>query len=255
MLCGAGSSNPRRSIPRSLRYASINAGQNAPASWAEPTGGPQHMSDLPLSARVREQFDNRTTEGRKTMMHEPLTVVDAAAWREWLDENESSSDGVWVTLAKKGTRTPTSLTYAQALDEALCSGWIDGRKNAVDAATYRQHFTPRRARSLWSKRNVELVAALIESGRMRDRGSAEIARAQADGRWDRAYAGAASITVPEDLRAALRATPRADEAFAALGSTARYPILLDVSTGSTEAVRARRIARHVARLGVVQQGE
>ncbi len=88
-------------------------------------------------------------------MPNQLTVANAAEWRAWLDENEETNNGVWVTLAKKGTRTPTSLTYAQALDEALCSGWIDSRKNAINETTYRQHFTPRRARSIWSKRNVE----------------------------------------------------------------------------------------------------
>jgi len=180
--------------------------------------------------------------------HEQLTLTDQAAWRAWLTENEDTSDGVWVTLAKKGTRTPTSVTYSQALDEALCSGWIDGRRTAVDAATYRQHFTPRRARSLWSRRNVELVAALTASGRMRARGHAEVERARADGRWERAYAGSASMDVPEDFLAALRAAPSAEEAFRALSSAARYPMLLDVTTASTEQVRAGRIARHVARL-------
>jgi uncharacterized protein YdeI (YjbR/CyaY-like superfamily) len=180
-----------------------------------------------------------------------LTVADASAWREWLDQNESTSDGMWVVLAKKGTRTPTSLTYAQALDEALCSGWIDGRKNAIDDATYLQHFTPRRARSVWSRRNVELVAALTRSGRMRPRGSGEIARAQEDGRWDRAYAGAATIDVPADLLDALKASAGAESAFLMLGSATRYPILLDVTTAATAEVRLRRIARHVDRLTLV----
>jgi len=182
------------------------------------------------------------------MTPEQLTVPDAAAWRAWLDENESTSDGVWLTLAKKGTHTPTSLTYAEALDEALCSGWIDGRKNSIDDATYRQHFTPRRARSMWSQRNVALVAALIEAGRMRARGVHEIDRAKADGRWERAYAGAATIETPNDFLAALRASPPAEAVFLALGSTARFPILLDVTTARTATVRAQRIARHAAKL-------
>lgn len=182
------------------------------------------------------------------MTPDQLTVTDAAGWREWLNENESLSDGVWVTLAKKGTRTPTSLTYAQALDEALCSGWIDGRKDGIDSATYRQHFTPRRARSLWSKRNVELATALTASGRMRARGLAEIERAQADGRWERAYAGAATIAMPESLLAALRAAPGAEAAFLALSSAERYTILFAVTTARSEMVREARIARHVAGL-------
>ncbi|MFJ2506739.1 YdeI/OmpD-associated family protein [Arthrobacter citreus] len=177
-----------------------------------------------------------------------LVVADAAAWRAWLQENDDVSDGVWLILAKKGTRIPTSLTYAEALEEALCSGWIDGRRNTVDSATFRQHFTPRRARSLWSKRNVELVAGLIQAGRMRVRGQAEIDRAQADGRWDRAYGGPAALEVPADLDAALAAAPDAAAAFAGLGRSARYPILHQVVTAPNDAVRAARIARQVARL-------
>lgn len=177
-----------------------------------------------------------------------LTVPDAAAWRAWLDRHEDSIHGVWLSLAKKGTTTPTSLTYAEALDEALCSGWIDGRKHAVDTATYRQHFTPRRARSMWSKRNVDHVTRLIETGRMRERGIAEIERAKADGRWDRAYEGAATIAVPAQLQNALDAEPRAAAAFHALGKTARYPILLDIATAPNDTTRTARISRHVQRL-------
>ncbi|MCC3276248.1 YdeI/OmpD-associated family protein [Arthrobacter sp. zg-Y20] len=177
-----------------------------------------------------------------------LLVADAAAWRAWLDEHESTSNGVWLILAKKGVLLPTSLTYAQALDEALCSGWIDGRKQSVDATTYRQHFTPRRARSLWSQRNIGHVGRLIDAGRMRERGFAEISRAQADGRWDRAYAGAGTVEVPVDLAAALDADPAAAAAFAGLSRAARYPILLQIVTAPNDAVRAARIVREVGRL-------
>ncbi|MBF4994425.1 YdeI/OmpD-associated family protein [Arthrobacter gandavensis] len=177
-----------------------------------------------------------------------LVVADAAAWRAWLGENAATSDGVWLVLAKKGTEVPTALSYAEALEEALCSGWIDGRRNAVDQATYRQHFTPRRARSLWSKRNVDLVAGLIETGRMRERGQVEIDRAKADGRWDRAYGGPAALEVPPDLEAALAAAPEAAAAFAGLGRSARYPILHQVVTAPNATVRAARIARQVERL-------
>lgn len=177
-----------------------------------------------------------------------LTVADAGAWRAWLDEHEDGSDGVWLTLAKKGAHAPTSLTYREALDEALCSGWIDGRKNSIDDATFRQHFTPRRRRSLWSARNVELVAALTAAGRMRDRGRAEVDRARADGRWDRAYAGAATIEVPTDLLEALQASPVADASFRAVSRSTRYPIVLDVTSARTATTRATRISRHVAKL-------
>ena len=112
----------------------------------------------------------------------PFVVADRAAWRAWLDANEESSDGVWLLLAKKGTTEPTTLSYAEALDEALCSGWIDGQKRSHDAACFLQRFTPRRRASLWSQRNIGLVEGLIGEGRMRARGQSEIDRAKADGR-------------------------------------------------------------------------
>lgn len=185
-----------------------------------------------------------------------LIVADVDRWRAWLNDNESVSDGVRVVLAKKGTTTPTTLTYAEALDEALCSGWIDGRRQSRDATTFWQHFTPRRSRSLWSTRNVDIVARLADEGRMRPRGADEIAKAQADGRWERAYAGPATIEVPPDLQAALDATPSAARAFGALNKTQRYAVLHPVVTAANETMRAARIARQVARLEALgQEGE
>lgn len=183
---------------------------------------------------------------------EPFVVVDAAAWRAWLDANEGSSDGVWLVLAKKGTTEPTSVTYAQALDEALCSGWIDGQKRSLDAATFLQRFTPRRKASLWSERNIGLVATLIADGRMRDRGRAEIDRAKEDGRWDRAYAGAASITVPDDLQAALDAAPAAAALFADLDATNRYAVLHRIATAPSATARTNRLTKLV---GMLERGE
>lgn len=172
-----------------------------------------------------------------------LTVADAAAWRAWLDANEDVSDGVWLVLAKKGVTEPTALSYAQALEEALCSGWIDGQKGSIDAATFRQRFTPRRRASMWSQRNIGLVEELIAQGRMRERGQAEIDRAQADGRWERAYAGAANAEVPEDLAAALAASEIAAAAFASLNSANRYAILHRLMTASNATTRGNRLAR------------
>lgn len=153
----------------------------------------------------------------------PLVVADAGAWRAWLDDHEDASDGVWLTLAKKGVTTPTSLTYAQALDEALCSGWIDGQSRTVDTATYQRRFTPRRQRSLWSARNVTHVARLIDEGRMRPRGFSEIERARADGRWDAAYAGSATIEMPDDLVAALGEVEAARRTFDTLNARTATP--------------------------------
>jgi uncharacterized protein YdeI (YjbR/CyaY-like superfamily) len=183
---------------------------------------------------------------------EPFVVADAAAWRAWLDGHEDLSDGVWLVLAKKGTTSPTSLTYAQALDEALCSGWIDGSKRGLDAATFLQRFTPRRKASLWSQRNVGLVADLVEAGRMRPRGQAEIDRAKSDGRWDRAYAGAATAEVPADLRSALDRVPAAAALFADLDATNRYAVVHRVVTAPSPTARGNRVAKLV---GMLERGE
>lgn len=179
---------------------------------------------------------------------EVLVVADVAAWRSWLDDNEDASDGVWLLLAKKGITSPTSLTYAEALDEALCSGWIDGQRKAYDEVSFRQRFTPRRKASLWSQRNVGLVAGLIAEGRMRERGRAEIRRAEEDGRWERAYAGQSTVEVPEDLSAALAVSPAAAEAFAGLNSVNRYAVLHRIITAPNPATRLNRLTRVVEML-------
>ena len=180
---------------------------------------------------------------------EILVLTDTAAWRDWLDEHEDSSDGVWLLHAKKGVHTPTSLTYQPALLEALCSGWIDGQRASVDDTTFRQRYTPRRKASLWSQRNVTLVAELIAAGRMRPRGQAEIDRAKADGRWERAYAGPASATIPEDLAAALEVSPAAAETFAILTGQNRYAVLHRIHTAPSPTSRANRLAKLVGMLG------
>ena len=132
-----------------------------------------------------------------------LIVLDAEAWRVWLGEHHQSSDGVWLVLAKKNVITPTSLTYDQALEEALCHGWIDGRRRSRDEQTFIQHYTPRRSRSMWSQRNVDLVARMETEGRMLPPGRAEVDRAKADGRWAKAYGGSSRLEIPADLTEAL----------------------------------------------------
>ncbi len=178
---------------------------------------------------------------------EVLTVADAAAWRVWLDEHESTHDGVWLMLAKKGTASPTTLTYAQALDEALCSGWIDGQKRRYDDAVFIQRFTPRRPKSMWSARNVEHVERLRSEGRMRPRGEEEVVKAQADGRWERAYVGSAAAEVPADLTAALKQAG-AHERFQTLDGQDRYAMLHQLMTASSTELRARRLERMVQKL-------
>lgn len=177
-----------------------------------------------------------------------LIVSDAPAFRDWLDANKDSSGGVWLVLAKKHTTDPTSLTYAQALEEALCQGWIDGQKQSRDAATFMQRFTPRRRASRWSQRNVGIAEELIADGRMLASGLVEIERAKADGRWAAAYSGSATAAVPADLAAALEANPAAGSAFSSLNGANRYAVLYRIETAKRAETRARWIERLVEML-------
>jgi uncharacterized protein YdeI (YjbR/CyaY-like superfamily) len=178
-----------------------------------------------------------------------LIVSDAAAWRAWLSKHHADPAGIWLVLAKKGTKEPTSLTYDQALEEALCHGWIDGQARRRDETTYRQRFTPRRRRSSWSKRNTGHAERLLAQGRMHPAGLAEVKRAKADGRWDAAYAGPAEIEVPPDLAEALAAEPKAQAMFEGLTSQNRYAVLYRITTAKRADTRARRIEEFVAMLG------
>jgi uncharacterized protein YdeI (YjbR/CyaY-like superfamily) len=177
-----------------------------------------------------------------------LIVADVAAWRTWLSGHHGDSAGVWLILAKKGTTEPSSLTYDQALDESLCYGWIDGRLRRRDEYTYQQRFTPRRARSVWSRRNVGIVERLMAEGRMHVAGLAEVTRAKIDGRWEDAYAGQASVEVPTDLAAALAAEPSARAMFDILTGQNRYAVLYRIDTAKRADTRARRIGQYVAML-------
>jgi uncharacterized protein YdeI (YjbR/CyaY-like superfamily) len=177
-----------------------------------------------------------------------LLLADAAAWRTWLKAHHDDEAGVELVLAKKGTTEPTQLTYNQALDEALCHGWIDGRIRRRDERTYRQRFTPRRARSQWSERNVGIVERLLAEGRMHPAGLAAVERAKADGRWEAAYPGQSTIEVPADLATALAAEPRARANFEILSSRNRYAVLYRIHSAKRSNTRARRIDQFVAML-------
>jgi uncharacterized protein YdeI (YjbR/CyaY-like superfamily) len=177
-----------------------------------------------------------------------LLVADASAWHSWLRAHHHEQQGVWLALAKKGVTEPTSLSYDEALEEALCHGWIDGQAMRNDERTYRQRFTPRRARSPWSKRNVAIAERLLAEDRMHPAGLAAVAAAKADGRWESAYAGSATIEVPADLAAALRAEPRAKAMFEILTSQNRYAVLYRITGAKREQTRARHIKQFVAML-------
>ena len=167
-------------------------------------------------------------------------------WETWLEANHTSADGVWILFPKKGTGLPT-VDLVEAIEVALCFGWIDGQRKGLDETHYRQKFTPRRARSKWSQINVGRCERLIADGRMQPAGHAQVDAAKADGRWDAAYAPASTIEVPEDLRAALEAAG-VSEAFAALKSQDRYSILFNVHDAKRPETRARRIAKVIEQL-------
>lgn len=177
-----------------------------------------------------------------------LIVRDAGAWRGWLAEHDAETGGVWLVLAKKDVTEPTSVTYDQALEEALCHGWIDGQVRRRDEGTYLQRFTPRRRRSPWSQRNVGLAERLVAEGRMSAAGAAEIERAKADGRWRAAYAGPAGAHVPPDLAKALAGEPRANAMFGILTSQNRYAVLHRINAAKRADTRARRIEQFVTML-------
>jgi uncharacterized protein YdeI (YjbR/CyaY-like superfamily) len=173
--------------------------------------------------------------------------ASAKAWERWLARHHASSAGVWLRIAKQGTGV-TTVDYADALDVALCYGWIDGVRHKHDDVSFRQRFTPRRGRSRWSQRNRDKTEALVAAGRMRPAGQAQIEAAKADGRWDAAYAGSRTMEVPDDLARALRRNAAARRAFAALDSRNRYAILYRIHDAKRPETRARRIAQFVEML-------
>ncbi|MEO3786411.1 YdeI/OmpD-associated family protein [Actinocorallia sp. B10E7] len=174
-----------------------------------------------------------------------------AAFEEWLEAEHAVSRGLWLKFAKKGSGVE-SITYPEARDAALCFGWIDGQKAPLDETYWLLRFTPRTPRSKWSQINRERVAELTAEGRMRPAGLAEVERAKADGRWERAYASPRNATVPEDLQEALDADPAAAEAFAALDGRNRYAILYRIGEAKRPQTRAARIEKFV---GMLRQGE
>ena len=176
-----------------------------------------------------------------------LAFADQAALEAWLEAEHRTAPGLYVKIAKKGSGVP-SVNWEQMVEVLLCFGWIDGRANRLDDSSYLQRITPRRPKSVWSLKNVATVERLTAEGRMRPAGLAAVETAQADGRWERAYAGPATITVPDDLAAALDAVPAARTAFDALNGQNRYAVLWRVHTAATEKTRATRIAAFVETL-------
>ena len=169
------------------------------------------------------------------------------AWSKWLDKNHDESSGVWLRLAKKDSGLK-SVSRSDALDVALCFGWIDGMAKSEGDATWLQKFTPRTKRSIWSKKNRDNVQRLIDSGDMRPAGLAEIDRAKSDGRWDAAYDSPRTISVPDDLQIALAANKKAKKFFEALDSKNRYAVLFRIHNAKRPETRAKRIGEFVEML-------
>jgi uncharacterized protein YdeI (YjbR/CyaY-like superfamily) len=183
--------------------------------------------------------------------HPTVRFGSPAEWEAWLDRSHSQSDGVWLALVKKAAGVP-GVSYADALDAALCFGWIDGQRRALDDRFFVQHYTPRRSRSRWSQINRARAEALAAAGRMRPAGAAEIDRAQRDGRWEAAYPGQRSAVVPDDLSDALAANSAARAFFETLDRANRYAILYRVHDANRPSTRAQRISRFVEMLAAGQ---
>jgi len=169
---------------------------------------------------------------------------DAEAFRAWLHDEHERSQGLWLKIAKKGSDV-RSVSYAEAVDVALCYGWIDGQKARYDETWFLQRFTPRRPRSVWSQINCNKASRLIDQGLMQPAGLEQVERARADGRWGAAYQGSRTMTVPDDLQAALDANPAASAAFAAISRTNRYAFLYRIHEAKRPQTRAARIATYV----------
>ncbi|KAI1173645.1 hypothetical protein F4777DRAFT_430674 [Nemania sp. FL0916] len=174
-----------------------------------------------------------------------LTVADVTSWKNWLVRNAATSKGVWLTLSRVGHTKPTALTYVQALDEALCQGWIDSQARGGDERAYAQRFTPRGPKSLWSIRNIENIARLERDGRITDLGHAAINTAKSNGRWDAAYAGQSTAEPPGEFLEAVAAVPGAQATWDSLTRSNRYAFYFRLNALKTQAGREKRIAAFV----------
>lgn len=184
------------------------------------------------------------------MMKLDLPIMPFSSQRyfeKWLDENHAKSAGLWLKIAKKAAGIPT-VTYAEALDVALCYGWIDGQKRAFDEKYFLQRFTPRRPKSIWSKINCEKVEQFIKDGRMKPAGMKAVESAKADGRWDAAYLSLRRLDIPADFQAELDANPKAKAFFATLDSANRYAMLGRIVSGKKQETRDRNIAKFIEML-------
>jgi uncharacterized protein YdeI (YjbR/CyaY-like superfamily) len=203
-----------------------------------------------VNKRVKKDVKKEVKKDEKKQdrpQEEIRLFADQRAWAAWLDKNYGRADGIWLRLAKKNSRLQ-SLTYGEALEVALCHGWIDGQKRPESDDAWLQRFARRSPKSIWSKINREKAEALIESRRIKPAGLAAIAAAKKDGRWDAAYDSPRAATVPADFQTALNASPRAKDFFASLDRANRYAILFRIQNAKKPETRARKIQEFVLML-------
>lgn len=200
------------------------------------------LTTHPLDPSVHLKYDEGMTEAVRVLEFE-----SGAEWEAWLEKHHADEPEAWLRIAKRNATLP-GLTIEDALDGALCFGWIDGQRRANDAASFLQRYCPRRKTSSWSRINVEKFEALSASGRVRPAGHAEVAAAQADGRWAAAYASQRTAEVPEDLTVALAKHPRAAEAFNALSRSQRYAVILDLLKARSPERREMLLTRAISNL-------
>jgi|GEM_PF-230026 len=225
--------------------------------YAAGASGKDGISALPTSRDVTEY--TRTSQivkfGGESILkmkrceasEEARLFATAANWETWLEKNHRKSNGQWVRLAKKGSSLQ-SVTYAEALEIALCYGWIDGQKRGESEHAWLQRFLPRSAKSIWSKINCGKATALITNGRMKPAGLEAVKAAKKDGRWEPAYDSPKGATVPKDFQAALNASPRARDFFRTLDGANRYAVLFRIQTVKKEETRVRKIREFVEML-------
>lgn len=184
--------------------------------------------------------------------YDTLEFKDQPTWRQWLDKHHADTQGVWIRMYKKASEIET-VSYAEALDEVLCYGWIDGQRRGYDKVSFIQKFTPRRPKSLWSKRNIEYIARLTEAGLMMPAGIAEVERAKQDGRWEAAYDKPSEMVMSPEFLAALHQNPKAERFFESLNKSSKYTIGWQLQTAKTDATRLRRQEKIISMLETEQK--
>src|SRR6266480_81529 len=189
----------------------------------------------------------------KNSDHMPIMSFETQqGWEEWLKEHHAETKGIWLKIAKKEASTP-SVSYAEALDSALCYGWIDGQKAAFDDKYWLQKFTPRTTKSIWSKVNCNKAEALIAEGRMQPAGLRQVELAKSDGRWERAYESQSKITIPDDFQSELDKNPKAKDFFSTLDSANRYAFLFRIHAAKKPETRSAKIQKFVEMLNQQQK--